>query len=69
MIIITIEQVETVWEKSRNWQRLHDGPSTEGQYGYVDAELPQVRTTVLLQQTLSNDALDIGNVIKAINKL
>lgn len=69
MITVTISKVETVWEKSREYQRLSDDPKATVQYGYVDAELPKTRTTNILTQSLPDEGLDLAAVIKAINKL
>ena len=44
MLKITVERVETIWKKSRNWNRRYDEPPEDGRsmYEYVDAELPQM---------------------------
>lgn len=64
---ITIEKVDTVWKKSRSWNRKNDDSKDPNQYGYVDAELPVIERTTMLEQTL--EELDLAAVIKAANKL
>lgn len=66
MIRVRIEKVETVWRKTRNWNRMTDNPGPEQrQYDYVDAELPVEQTTLLLEQHLED--VDLVAVIKALN--
>lgn len=68
MFRVRIEKVDEVWQKQRTYQRLKDDPSPgENQYGYVDAELPTTKTTLLLDQSL--ESVDMAAVIKAINGL
>ena len=55
MVKITIERIETVWEKQRNWNILHSDPLQPNQFGYVDADLPVKRTTLLLEQNLPDE--------------
>lgn len=63
MIKITIEQIEEVMTPQKKWLLQSEG----GKYDYVETDLPQTLTTLLLQQMLMD--VDMPSVIKAINKL
>ena len=68
MIHITIEKLETVWKKSRDWNRVTDRTDVK-QYDYVDADLPKNETTLLLSQCIADESFDLAKVIKAVNNL
>ena len=71
MVKITIERIETVWEKQRNWNILHSDPLQPNQFGYVDAELPVKRTTLLLEQNLPDGQFGqsrMWEILKVLNR-
>ena len=72
---ITIEKIETVKEERNEWQKLWDSEvfsqvesdSNLEQYAYRPVVKEITKETIVLEQTV--ETLDLGAVIKAINKL
>ena len=71
MVKMTIERIETVREKQRNRNMLHDPPFRPNRFGYVDAELPVKRTTLLLEQNLPDERFGrsrMWEILKVLNR-
>jgi len=66
MYRITIHKIEQVEKLEKEWQRLHDDPEKEHQYGYVQAKTDVRVETLLYLQELED--LDLVPIIDAVNK-
>jgi len=69
VVTITIERKRIVWKQTKNWNRLHDDPTRETQYGYIEAVLPQIETMKLYEQTVGEEQLNLSAVIGTVNGL
>lgn len=67
MFRITVNKIEQVEKLEKEWQRLHDDPEKEHQYGYVQAKADVRVETLLYLQEL--DEIDLVAVIDAVNKV
>jgi hypothetical protein len=65
---ITIERSETVMKASKEWLRVTDNEDKR-QYDYIEAVIPKVEKSLILEQSLSASKFDLAKVLKAINSL
>jgi hypothetical protein len=65
---ITIERSETVMKASKEWLRVTDNPQMK-QFDYIEAVIPKVEKSLILEQSLSASKFDLAKVLKAINSL
>jgi len=66
IVRIVVVREETVWKQSRDWRQVGVDPM---KFEYVDAVLPRLETTSLLEQTMPESKFDLAKVIKALNGL